>query len=157
MRPGPVATYAIDGRQYVALPMGSELWAFALDGELGPRGEPVADPPDLVRWTGPPPTETDEIETGTLRENPSWSLGGSRSALDEHAFNPQRTRVRAGTRVRFVNNGKVQHTIEAQDGSWTTGAIEPGLFEYVAFESPGTFRFHCTEHPWMLGEITVVP
>ena len=109
MRPGPASTYAIDGRQYVALPMGSELWAFALDGELPPRDEPVADPPDLVRWTGPAPTETDEIQTGTLRENPSWSLGGSRSALDEHAFNPQRARVSAGTRVRFVNNGSVAH------------------------------------------------
>ncbi len=157
MRPGPVSTYAIDGRQYVALPMGSELWAFALDGELPPRDEPAADPPDLIRWTGPAPTETDEIQTGTVRENPSWSLGGSRSAVDEHAFNPQRIRVSAGTRVRFVNNGTVQHTVEAQDGSWTTGGIEPGLFEYVAFDAPGTFRFRCTDHPWALGEITVVP
>ena len=63
----------------------------------------------------------------------------------------------AGTRVRFVNNGTVEHTIEAQGGSWTTGGIEPGLFEYVAFDAPGTFRFHCADHPWALGEITVVP
>jgi alcohol dehydrogenase (cytochrome c) len=157
MRPGPVSTYAIEGKQYVAMPMGAELWAFALDGTVPPRDEPVADPPDLVRWTGPAPRETDEIQTGTLRENPSWSLGGSRSAIDEHAFNPQRAQVTGGTRVRFINNGEIEHTIEAQDGSWTTGNIEVGLFEYVTFDTPGTYQFHCTDHPWALGEITVVP
>ena len=158
MRPGPASSYAVDGTQYLAMPMGSELWAFALDGTVPPRDVPSADPlSDLVRWTGPAPRETDAIETGTLRENPSWSLGGSRSALDEHAFNPQRAQVTAGTRVRFINNGEIEHTIEARDGSWTTGAIEPGLFEYVVFDTPGTFPFHCTDHPWALGEIAVAP
>ena len=157
MRPGPVATYAIDGTQFIAMPMGGELWAFALDGDVPPRGEPVDQPPDLVRWTGPAPRETDEVQTGTLRENPSWSLGGSRSALDEYTFNPQRARVSAGTRVRFVNNGTMSHTLEAQDGSWSTGPIEPGLFAYVPFDAPGVHAFRCTEHAWSLGEITVDP
>ena len=156
MRPGPVSTYAIDGKQYIAMPMGGELWSFGLDGDVPPRDEPVDDAPDLVRWTGPAPAETDEIQTGTVRENPSWSLGGARTALDEHTFNPQRVQVSAGTRVRFTNTGEMEHTIEARDGSWSTGAIEPGLFEHVAFDTPGTYSFHCTEHPWALGEITVV-
>ncbi len=157
MRPGPVATYAIDGKQYIAMPMGNELWAFALDGDVPPRDDAVDNPPDLVRWTGPIPTETDEIQTGSLRENPSWSLGGARSALDEHTFNPQRSRVAAGTRVRFVNNGSVTHTIAARDGSWSTGQIEPGLFAYVSLDTAGVEEFHCTEHPWALGEVTVEP
>ena len=59
--------------------------------------------------------------------------------------------------MRFINNGEIEHTIEAQDGSWTTGNIEVGLFEYVTFDTPGTYQFHCTDHPWALGEITVVP
>ena len=82
---------------------------------------------------------------------------GARSALDEHTFNPQRSRVAAGTRVRFVNNGSVTHTIAARDGSWSTGQIDPGLFAYVSFDTGGVEEFHCTEHPWALGEVTVVP
>ena len=158
MRPGPASTYAVDGTQYVAIPMGGELWAFALDGTVPPRDVPASEPlSDLVRWVGPAPRETDEVETGTLRENPSWSLGGRRNAIDEHAFNPQRAQVTTGTRVRFINNGEMAHTIAARDGSWTTGTIVPGLFEYVAFDSPGMFLFHCTDHPWAIGEITVEP
>lgn len=158
LRPGPTATYAIDGRQFVAIPMGSELWAFALDGTVPPRDEPSDEPlADLVRWTGPPPRETNEMETSTLRGNPSWSLGGSRGALDEHAFNPQRAQITVGTRLRIINNGELAHTVVAQDGSWTTGLIEPGLFGTVTFDQVGTFLFHCDEHPWALGEVTVVP
>jgi alcohol dehydrogenase (cytochrome c) len=158
LRPGPTATYAVDGKQFVAIPMGSELWAFALDGTVPPRDEPLDEPlADLVRWTGPPPRETNEVETSTLRENPSWSLGGSRGALDEHAFNPQRAQVTVGARLRIINNGELGHTVVAQDGSWTTGLIAPGLFGTVTFDQIGTFLFHCDEHPWALGEITVVP
>ncbi len=158
MRPGPASTYAVDGTQYIVLPMGNELWAFALDGDVPPRDEPASEPlSDLVRWVGPPARETDQIETATLRENPSWSLGGSRRAIDEHAFNPPRTQVGSDTRVRFINNGEIAHTIAARDGSWTTGAIAPGLFGYHTFDTPGTFRYHCTDHPWAIGEITVEP
>ena len=67
----------------------------------------------------------------------------------------KRNQVTGGTRVRFINNGEMAHTIAARDGSWTTDTIAPGLFEYVAFDTPGTFLFHCTDHPWALGEITV--
>jgi quinohemoprotein ethanol dehydrogenase len=158
LRPGPTATYAVDGKQYVAIPMGSELWAFALDGTVPPRDEPLAEPlSDLVRWTGPPPRDTNEVETSTLRENPSWSLGGSRGALDEHAFNPQRAQISVGERLRIINNGELAHTVVAQNGDWTTGLIEPGLFGSLTFDEPGTFLFHCEEHPWALGEVTVVP
>ncbi len=158
LRPGPASSYAIAGTQYVTIPMGNELWAFTLDGPLPPRDEPAAEPlSDLVRWTGPPPRETAQIETATVRENPSWSLGGQRSAIDEHAFNPPRARVQTGTRVLIMNNGETSHTIAARDGSWSTGTLAPGMFEHVTVDTPGTFLFHCVDHPWAIGELTVEP
>ena len=111
---------------------------------------------DLVRWIGPPPRATDAIETATLVENPiAWSVGGRRNAINEHAFNPVRARVTVGTRVRFVNNGELSHTIAARDGSWSTGTLQPAMTGYVTFDEPGTFLYHCTDHPWAIGEITV--
>jgi len=158
LRPGPAASYRVDDTQYVTVPMGGELWAFALDGTIAQRGEPSPEPlSDLVRWVGPSPRETDEIETATLRENPSWSLGGRRKSIDEHAFNPPRAQVTRGARVRFINNGEIAHTIAARDGSWTTNTIAPGLSNYVELDAPGTVVFHCVDHPWAIGEITVEP
>ena len=71
LRPGPAAAYEVDGEQFIAIAMGGDLWAFTLDGTVPARGavDSVA-LPDLVRWTGPAPRATDEIETATLRENP---------------------------------------------------------------------------------------
>ena len=81
MRPGPVSTYAVDGRQYVALPLAGELWAFALDGEIPPRDEPMADPPDLVRWTGrrrPRPMKFRPAPCAGTRPG-RWAAAGARS------------------------------------------------------------------------------
>ena len=50
------------------------------------------------------------FEIATLVENPiAGSVGGRRNAINEHAFNPVRALVTVGTRVRFVNNGKMSH------------------------------------------------
>ena len=157
VRPGPAAAYELDGEQFIAIPMGRELWAFALDGAVAARGEAPSDPWADLEPSGPAPRSTDAIETATLMENPSWSVGGRRYAIDEHAFNPVRARVTAGARVRFVNNGELAHTVAARDGSWTTGALQPATWEVVTFDEPGTFQYHCTEHPWAVGEITVEP
>ena len=84
-------------------------------------------------------------------------VGGRRYAFDEHNFNPVRARVTAGTRVRFTNNGELAHTVAARDGRWSTSTLEPGLWDFVTFDEPGTFLYHCEDHPWAVGEITVAP
>ena len=158
LRPGPAVSYAAGGRQFIALAVGGELWAFALDGDVPARPAAAEPLDDLVRWIGPPPRETDAIETATLVENPvAWSVGGRRNAINEHAFNPVRALVTAGARVRFVNNGETSHTVAARDGSWSTGALAPATSGYVTFDEPGTFLYHCTDHPWAIGEVTVEP
>ena len=157
LRPGPASAYELDGTQYIAIAMGPALWAFTLDGAVPARGEPSPDPPVDDQPSGPAPRETDEIDTATLLENPRGSVGGRRYAFDEHNFNPVRARVTAGTRVRFTNNGEIAHTVAARDGSWSTGTLAPGLWDFVTFDEPGTFLYHCEDHPWAVGEITVDP
>ncbi len=157
LRPGPASTYELDGTQYIAVAMGPALWAFALDGPVPARGEPSPDPPVDDQLSGPAPRETDEIDTATLLENPRGAVGGRRYAFDEHNFNPLRARVSAGTRVRFTNNGEIAHTVAARDGSWSTATLAPGLWDFVTFDEPGTFLYHCEDHPWAVGEITVDP
>ena len=157
VRPGPAAAYALDGRQFIAVPMGRELWAFTLDGAVAARGEVPADPWADLAPSGPSPRATDAVETATLLVNPAWAVGGRRYQIDEYTFNPVRALVTAGARVQFRNNGDLPRTIVAQDGSWTTGRLEPATWAFVTFEHPGTFRYHCAEHPWAVGEIIVEP
>ena len=156
VRPGPAATYTIDGTQFIAIPMGSELWAFTLDGTVPERGVPGAEPSTANEPRfAPPPRATDSIETATLVENPSWAIGGKRNAIDEHTFNPVHALVTVGATVQFLNNGAISHTIAARDGSWTVGTLEPATWSQLTFDQPGTFLYHCTDHPWAIGELTV--
>ena len=159
VRPGPAAAYELDGRQFITIPMGAELWAFALDGDVPTRGEPVLDPWEDYEPPRPAPRATSEVETGTIIESPTRNLAlGSRSyGFDEHGFNPVRALVSAGAPLRFVNNGDLAHTIAARDGTWSTRTLEPDMSASVTFDEPGTFLYHCTEHPWAIGEITVEP
>jgi plastocyanin len=145
---GPSVTYEVDGEQYVALAMGTSLWAFKLGGAMPPRPAPAPPPASAGR-------ETEEIETGTLLQVPFGGAVGNRYGLDEHAFNPVRARVKVGSRIMFVNNGRMTHTLAAEDGSWKSGSLGPAKSFYVTFDRPGVVRYHCIDHPWAIGQVTV--
>jgi quinohemoprotein ethanol dehydrogenase len=147
---GPAATYEIDGEQYVTAVAGGNVWAFKLGGTLQPA------PP----FTRPAPavfagqiTDTSQIETSSLARDNGFT--GFRYFTDEYAFAPYRARVKAGTQVTWRNNGRMVHTIVADDGSWTTEALVSGDVGGKTFEKPGTYVYHCKEHPWAYGQIIV--
>jgi glucose dehydrogenase/plastocyanin len=147
---GIPATYEIDGEQYVAVPSGQLMWAFKLGGTVTPEPAPKVPP------RGIPIQDATEVETGTLYQSQSGNFG-RRWAVDEHTFNPLRARLKAGTRMRFMNNGHDVHSIVAEDGAWSVGPLRSAQSRTVAFDKPGTYRYHCKEHPWAIGEIVVQP
>ena len=57
--------------------------------------------------------------------------------------------------MTWRNNGLMVHTIVAQDGSWTTGPLNPADVGGVTFDKPGNYAYMCKEHPWVVGQIVV--
>ena len=55
-----------------------------------------------------------------------------------------------------VVQGRTVHTITAQDGSWTTGALSPLQLGSVTFDKPGTYVYICKDHPWAMAQLIVV-
>jgi plastocyanin len=51
--------------------------------------------------------------------------------------------VPVGTTVRFVNDGKVAHTVASTKGDWTSNELAPGQEFTATFTQPGTFEYHC--------------
>jgi quinohemoprotein ethanol dehydrogenase len=147
------ATYQIDGKEYIVMTSGPNVWAFTLGGTVPPRPAPSLPEPDPSGFAGPI-QKTSVIETTSL-ESKSNS-GGHHYFVDEYAFNPYRAQVEVGTPVRWVNNGSVTETIVAVDGSWTTGPINPAQRAAVTFSKPGKYAYICKEHPWAYGQVVVV-
>ena len=155
VRPGPASTFELDGTQFIAIAMGPELWAFMLGGTVPPRGEPVLDPWENYERPRPTPTATTEIETATLIESRRGMVGGQRYGFDEHRFNPVRALVSAGSECGSSTTGRRRTRSRRETGSWSTGPIEPAMWSYVTLDQAGTFLYHCTDHPWAIGQVTV--
>ena len=148
----PPITYESGGEQYITTIVGGAVWAFKLGGTLPQRPAPAAPPQEV--FTGPI-ADTASIETATLARD--MGITGAHYITDEYEFNPFRAKVRAGTRVAWRNNGRMTHTVVAEDGSWTTGPMNPLDTATVVFDKPGTYTYICKEHPWVYGQIIVEP
>jgi PQQ-dependent dehydrogenase (methanol/ethanol family) len=147
---GPTTTYEVDGEQYIASVAGANVWAFTLAGTLPPAALPNRPPQEAFVGQA---TETSQIETSSLARDNGFT--GFRYFTDEYAFAPYRARVKAGTQVTWRNNGRMLHTIVAEDQSWTTGPLVSGDVGGKTFDKPGTYTYICKEHPWAYGLIIV--
>jgi plastocyanin len=63
--------------------------------------------------------------------------------------------VAVGTQVSFINNDSTTHTSVADGGQWSSGTIAPGSHFTTTFSTAGTFTYHCSIHPGMVGTVKV--
>jgi plastocyanin len=63
--------------------------------------------------------------------------------------------VSAGQSIEWVNLGTQAHTATAADASFDTGLVAPGGSAQLEFDTPGTYAYICTPHPWMKGSVAV--
>jgi plastocyanin len=81
-------------------------------------------------------------------------VAGART-LTTTAYSPSPMTVSAGTTVTWMNNDTSTHNSTADSGAFATGSIAPGASASVKLQNAGTFVYHCTIHPGMVGTIVV--
>src|SRR5262249_8047875 len=70
---------------------------------------------------------------------------------------PGRIQVLVGDTVVWRNADATNHTVTSDDDVFDSGYVAPGLTFSRAFEKTGAYRYHCTIHRFMRGEVVVVP
>src|SRR5215210_280353 len=80
----------------------------------------------------------------------TWSVN-----IGDNFFAPPNAAVEPGSTITWTNNGVEPHTVTADDGSFDSGALNPGDSYTVAFDGQGTVTYHCAIHPEMRGSVTV--
>ena len=148
----PPIAFEQDGQEYIATVVGASVWTFKLGGALPQRPSPKPQP--VEDFSGGI-SDKANIETASLVKD--MGLTGQHVIQDEYQFEPFRTQVKAGTKVSWRNNGVLDHTIVATDGSWSTDTLHPLDIGTHVFDKPGTYVYHAKEYPWMYGEIIVAP
>jgi plastocyanin len=74
-------------------------------------------------------------------------------------YNPNIITVVIGVNntVTWVNQDSQHHTVTDVNGSFDSGDIAAGATFTYTFDKPGTFVYYCVYHPWMGGEVIVLP
>jgi plastocyanin len=71
-------------------------------------------------------------------------------------YDPNDVTVTVGTTVTWTNTGAVAHTVTSDDGAaFDSGSLDPQAAFSFTPDTPGTFIYHCTFHPWMTATLTV--
>ena len=74
--------------------------------------------------------------------------------MSDVSFDPATVTITVGDRVRWRNQGIIQHT--ATGSFWDTGAIESGAKSSAfTFGQAGTFHYVCVFHSSQTGTIVV--
>jgi plastocyanin len=111
----------------------------------------------------------DDINQPSNRPEHSISIVSRAETKAAGAFSPNPISVPVQAAVHWYNddrtaaggqyggsNGTI-HTITSDDLSFLSGNLTPGRSFEHTFETPGTYTYHCSIHPTMIGTITVTP
>ena len=159
----PPMTYAIDGKQYVAVASGGNrggtttldgdaVWAFALDGNIDEVPAP------------PAPAKKVEVTGRIVKFGDTWAAPGNlyddvifdgHLNMEDYRFFPNRVQGAPGSTIIWDNKGAVIHTATDSTGAFDTGDVPAGSSASVTFQSAGTFTYNCTPHPWMIGQVII--
>ena len=76
-------------------------------------------------------------------------------SLANRAYSPDDVNIAIGESVTWTNTDSVAHTSTSDGGAWNSGTVNPGGRFSFTFQSAGTFSYHCTIHPGMVGTVVV--
>jgi plastocyanin len=97
--------------------------------------------------------------TGTAQSTPPLPSGMSNViAIKDFVFSPSTLTIKAGSTVSWVNQGSAPHTVNSDKSSpvqFASKELQSGGSYSFTFSKPGTYPFHCSIHPSMVGTIIV--
>lgn len=100
----------------------------------------------------------------TTNASGSSSNSGSQNAtatdkvtIANFAFSPANITVKKGTTVTWTNNDSTTHTIVESDSQTgpASGSLAPGSSYSFTYSAAGTYPYHCSIHPDMIGTVVV--
>ena len=89
----------------------------------------------------------------TVNADVTISMVGDRG---NQSFAPNPTTMRVGQTVAWKNNDTIVHNATQDASRFATGNVNAGATSApIAMGTAGTFAYHCTIHPGMVGTLVV--
>ncbi len=81
--------------------------------------------------------------------------GVTHLAMQNFAYQPAHIQVRVGTTVTWTNQDNVPHSVTFKNGMKDSGLLSQGQSFSYTFNTPDTYQYYCTVHPYMVATVTV--
>lgn len=84
-------------------------------------------------------------------------VASSEAAVDiaDFRYDPPDLVVDAGTTVTWTNRDSALHDAADRDKTWSTPLLGRNESASITFDTPGSYRYFCSVHPWMEATLTV--
>jgi plastocyanin len=104
---------------------------------------------------GASPPASSTPATAATASGGAPAASGSTVEINNFMFMPMTLTVAVGTTVTWKFDDTTDHTVAADDQSFTSPAMGQGQTYTHTFKTPGTVKYHCSIHPFMTGTIIV--
>ena len=121
----------------------------------GPGAGAPTEPRDQSGTASPPISETPATSPAAVGTKARKAASASVNAGD-FFFSSASVTIAVGDTVTWHNSGQAPHNATGNNGTFSTGTIEPGSSASHTFNSAGTFSYICTIHPNMTGTVRVL-
>jgi plastocyanin len=75
--------------------------------------------------------------------------------IDNFTFKPDVITVPVGTKIEWVNDDDIPHTVAETQGKFLSPALDTEDKYSFTFVSAGTYEYFCSLHPHMKGKVIV--
>ena len=82
--------------------------------------------------------------------------GVTKMNIQNMAFMSANIQVKVGTTVTWTNQDNVPHSVTFKNGMKDSGLLNQGQSFSYTFNTPGTYQYYCTVHPYMVATVSVV-
>jgi len=99
-------------------------------------------------------TTTTTVAAGTTTTSAPPASTPGVITIHNFQYQPSPAHAKAGQTITVTNEDGTNHSLTADNGSFTTGVFSTGTRTFV-IDKPGTYTFHCQIHNFMTGTIIV--
>ena len=88
-------------------------------------------------------------------ESEAAVAGAHEVSIDNFSFTPAMTSVAAGTTISWMNHDDIPHKVVSTEQKFKSPVLDTGEQFSYRFDAPGTYKYFCSIHPRMTGQIIV--
>jgi Icc protein len=79
----------------------------------------------------------------------------TRVVVDNFSFAPATVSVAVGTAVTWTNRDDIPHNVVSTERAFKSPVLDTGETFSHTFDVAGTFKYYCSLHPRMTGQVVV--